>query len=348
VLWRDSAIRGHRARGTGILNNELYVGRLVWNRLRYVKDPRTGRRVSRRNDPSTWIIEEVPELRIVDNQIWDRVKSRQEEIEAEPRVLAIKESRFWEHRRAQHLLTGLVRCAACGGSFASVGRDYLACSTARKLHRCAQRTGIRRQVLENFVLQLVRDQLMQPDAVKAFIAAYHHEINAARDEEAIVRGRIERDLRVVSRTLEGMYDAVADGLRTPGLLAKIEDLERRKAELEMQFEAPAPSPVQLHPNLADLYRQKTTALCEARTDPLIRDEAITILRSLIEEVRLDSGPDGWTAELKGEITSLVALGTQRYKAPQPGLRTEALCSAKVVAGAGFGQDPTDWALRVAV
>ena len=27
--WRDTAIRGHGSRGTGILNNELYVGRLV-------------------------------------------------------------------------------------------------------------------------------------------------------------------------------------------------------------------------------------------------------------------------------------------------------------------------------
>ena len=59
ALWRDSAIRGHRARGTGLLNNELYIGRLVWNRLRYVKDPRTGRRVSRRNEPAVWIIEEA-------------------------------------------------------------------------------------------------------------------------------------------------------------------------------------------------------------------------------------------------------------------------------------------------
>src|SRR3954466_5805374 len=33
--WRDSAIRGHVTRGTGLLNNELYLGRLVWNRLRY-------------------------------------------------------------------------------------------------------------------------------------------------------------------------------------------------------------------------------------------------------------------------------------------------------------------------
>jgi site-specific DNA recombinase len=103
----------------------------------------------------------------------------------------------------------------------------------------------------------------------------------------------------------------------------------------------------LHPNLADLYRQKTAALCEALADPAIRDEAIAILRGLIEEVRLGFGPDGWTAELQGEITSLVALGMQNGKAPRPGLRAEALSSATVVAGAGFGQEPTPRTLSIA-
>ena len=40
-----STIYGNAKRGTGILNNELYVGRLVWNRLRDVKNPDTGKRV---------------------------------------------------------------------------------------------------------------------------------------------------------------------------------------------------------------------------------------------------------------------------------------------------------------
>jgi DNA invertase Pin-like site-specific DNA recombinase len=30
--WGPSTIHGNRQRGTGILNNELYIGRLVWNR----------------------------------------------------------------------------------------------------------------------------------------------------------------------------------------------------------------------------------------------------------------------------------------------------------------------------
>jgi site-specific DNA recombinase len=38
-LWIDTTVRGHAKRGTGLINNKLYIGKLVWNRLRYVKDP---------------------------------------------------------------------------------------------------------------------------------------------------------------------------------------------------------------------------------------------------------------------------------------------------------------------
>ena len=67
--WNPSTIHGNPARGTGILNNELYIGRLVWNRLRYIKDPDTGKRVSRPNAPSEWVTTAVPELRIVDDEL---------------------------------------------------------------------------------------------------------------------------------------------------------------------------------------------------------------------------------------------------------------------------------------
>jgi hypothetical protein len=63
--WGPSTINGNARRGTGILNNELYVGKLVWNRLKYVKNPNTGKRQSRHNPADAWIITDVPELRIV-------------------------------------------------------------------------------------------------------------------------------------------------------------------------------------------------------------------------------------------------------------------------------------------
>ena len=115
--------RGHTTRGTGILNNQLYVGRLVWNRLRYVKDPRTGRRISRPNPPEQWVVTEVPELRIVRDDLWDRVKARQNEIASSKTVKKVKASAFWSKRRAQHLLTGKVTCGICDGPLSRSAAD---------------------------------------------------------------------------------------------------------------------------------------------------------------------------------------------------------------------------------
>lgn len=49
--WQDRTVCGQVERGTGILNNEFYVGQLAWNRCSYVKEPRSGRRLARPNPP---------------------------------------------------------------------------------------------------------------------------------------------------------------------------------------------------------------------------------------------------------------------------------------------------------
>ena len=74
--WGPSTIYGNWRRGTGLLNNELYVGRRIWNRQRFVKDPRTGKRIARLNSASAWVVKDVPELRIIDDALWLAVKAR--------------------------------------------------------------------------------------------------------------------------------------------------------------------------------------------------------------------------------------------------------------------------------
>ncbi|MGY6411659.1 MAG: recombinase family protein [Alkalilacustris sp.] len=328
AAWRDTAIRGHRTRGTGLINNELYIGRLIWNRQRYVKDPETGRRVSRQNTPEAWITTEVSELRIIDDALWDRVKARQGEIAAEPRIQAIKATEFWKKRRQTHLLTGLLRCGCCGGGFAAVGKDYVACAAARKLGTCEQRRSFRRAELEDAVLDLLRTRLMQPDAVAEFVRAFSVEVNAHRGDETAARSRQEAERAALKRKLDGLYDAIAEGLRTPGLKEKLEDLEGRVVALDEALAAPAPAPVRLHPNLSELYRRKVTELAATLADPAIRTPALETVRGLIEHVtvRLDDVGDVWL-ELEGALTALLDLA-------QPGA-VHGLCagSVKVVAGA---------------
>jgi site-specific DNA recombinase len=335
ILWRDTAIRGHRTRGTGILNNELYLGRIIWNRLRYVKDPSTGKRVSRPNDPAEWITKEVTTLRLIDDATWEAVKRRQSDLDATPAVQGIKASRFWERRRPDHLLTGLVSCDCCGGPFAAVGRDYLACSAARKLGTCSSRKSIRRSVLEEAVLDLLKTRLMQPEAVSAFMKDFAKVSNEKGSEADALRSRLEAEGKTTKRKLEGLYDAIADGLRSPGLNERLIELESRVAAIDIELGRPAPAPVRLNPNLSEIYRRKVTELAITLSDPSIAQPAREIIRGLIERVavRWDDGQP--VIILDGALTALIGL-TQNAKIPaRAGLGGIELSSVKVVAGAGF-------------
>jgi site-specific DNA recombinase len=86
-VWQDTMIRGQKDRGTGLLNNELYIGEMVWNRCSYVKDPRTGKRVARPNPVSQWEPMPVPDLQIIPNELWQAVKQRQERLGFELAIL---------------------------------------------------------------------------------------------------------------------------------------------------------------------------------------------------------------------------------------------------------------------
>jgi len=304
----------------------------VWNRQRFVKDPATGRRRSRRNDSGRVIVEEVPDLRIVTDEVWNAVKARQTTIRESEGVTKARATRFWGQRRAQHLLSGLVYCGSCGSRFASVGRDYLACSAARDQGTCINRKGVRRSPLEELILDGLRQRLMAPEMVEEFVAAYHEEVNRHRREATAARASKERELAEVTRKLDKLIEALIEGYRTAGLQQRLQELEARKAALEQELAADPPPPVRLHPNLAQVYRAKVERLHEALADPGLRDEALGILRGLIERVVLHPAEDGLQVEIVGEIVRMVELGLD---AKQAALGEEAACRSRWLRGQGL-------------
>ena len=155
--WGDTTIRGHACRGNGVVNNELYAGVLVWNRQRSIKDPNTGKRVSRPNPEAKWIRAEVPELRIVDDELWQRVKLRQAELakqfEATTNgVRAARAERLNRLRRPAFLLSGLLTCGCCGGKYGIVVNDRSGCLGHFRKGICDNGRTIRRDDIERRVL----------------------------------------------------------------------------------------------------------------------------------------------------------------------------------------------------
>ena len=335
-LWRDTTIRGHIKRGTGILNNELYIGRLVWNRQRYVKNPVTGKRVSRRNSVDNEIVHAVPHLRIINDTLWQSVKARQKAIwkVTDADIKPDKTPPYWSQRRAAHILSERAFCSQCGGSIVSVEKDYLACSNARKLKSCLQNRSIRRPALDAVVIDLLKNRLMQSSAVGEFIAAYNNEIKTQQVHVTKQKAKLEKHLRDIELMLAGLYDAIADGLRGAGLQSKLDTLENEKSELLKTLESPTSATVSLHPALADLYKQKINQLADVLKDPKIRIQATLLIRELIERVDIDYNENSWDIAIKGEISALVSLAQNAKSPPKGGLNHDALASStKVVAGA---------------
>jgi hypothetical protein len=339
--WRDTTIRGHGPRGTGILRNELYVGRQVWNRMRFIKDPATGRRVSRMNPSDQWVIEEVPALRILDQDLWDQVQARLSGMRARSGADAPDRPRFWEQRRPQTILKGKIFCACCGGTMANVGQDYLACGTARKQGLCGNRKGIRRPDLESLILDALRTRLMGPELATEFITAFTAEWNRLTAERSAERGARERELATVVRKLDNLIDAIANGMRGPRLQTQMDELEARKAALEVEMVAATPTAPRLHPNLAQVYREKVAALQTALASADESAAALTAVRELIERIEVQPAADGkgLEIELTGAIASMVRLGLSGDAAARRALSSGGgdpdmfASSLKVVAGA---------------
>jgi site-specific DNA recombinase len=65
-----------------MLRRERYVGRIIWNRTRFIKRPGTNKRVCRPRPKSEWSTQEAPELRIVDGELWTRVQDRLVQVKA--------------------------------------------------------------------------------------------------------------------------------------------------------------------------------------------------------------------------------------------------------------------------
>jgi hypothetical protein len=267
----------------------------------------------------------------VDQALWDSVQARLNAIRSSPGSTKQRESKFWKQRRPKHMLTGLLHCGECGGGMAAIGKDYLACTAARNGAGCTNRRSIRRIRVEEVVLGGLKAKLMAPELVEEFIRAFHEEVNRQNSAQEMHALENQAELARVSRKVKGLYDAIADGLRTPGLREQLLELERRQTELRNLIgEAPPPAP-RLHPKLAEVYRATVANLHAALNDPAARTEAAEILRGLIERITVCEDAQGHVIELTGDIVKLVTLPGGNVPAPFES-------SVKVVAGARFDRE----------
>ena len=228
--WNASTINGNRRRRNGILNNELYAGRITYNRQRFVKDPETGKRIARPNPEHEWVTREVPGLRIIEDDLWERVQ-------------AIKQrySSRWGNKRQskKRLFSGLLKCGRCGGGMTIRRGDRYYCSARREKGTCDAGAGIGVHELEGRVLNGLRDILLGNEAlVEEFAAEFKRELTRLQKERHGTGRRLVKDLQQVERGIRRCLDFITGGDGDPGSVRdQLRQLETRKREIAADLKA---------------------------------------------------------------------------------------------------------------
>ncbi len=331
--WNASTIAGSRKRRNGVLQNELYVGRIIWNRQSFIKNPETGRRVSRANPESDWMTANVPELRIIDDALWDSVQRRREQRSGDRHYRS----------RPQRLLSGLLKCGCCGSSYVVSGADkrgaYLRCSRMLETGLCDNRRTIGVDAIEAIVIEGIEDHLAAPDMIAEYVREFHRSLaelhRTGNQHRNALQGRHSEVDRKIQRVIELLVDTPSRALKD-----HLADLERERDEIEAGLDAITTAPIMLNPDAAKSYRKKVKNLkaALAAIDEDKRAEAYQAIRGLIDKVVIRVLEEGEATykpvevDLYGRIQALFP-ESARVRENSKGV---------VVAGVGF--EPTTFRL----
>jgi site-specific DNA recombinase len=328
--WSPSTIHGNSKRGTGILNNELYVGRLIWNRLRYVKNPDTGKRISRLNPKADWITKKIPSLRIVSDELWNAAKDRQ----SATRRTITRAGNIGFARRPQYLFSGLSKCGVCGAGFIMAGRNRLACFGAREKGTCGNHLTIRRDEVESKVLKALQERLLNQELFEEFCEEFTREMNRLRMQHRASLSTSEREIERIEARRKKLIEMVMEGVAPSVVKDELNANAARREELEARLAAAEEPPPLLHPEMARIYRTKVRELAKALQEPESRSEATEALRGLVDAIVLTPNDtrEALQIQLRGNLAAMLGATVQTKRSSES---DDLSLQVSLVAGAGF-------------
>ncbi len=228
-VWSYSSIRE-------MLRRDRYRGRIVWGR--HEKTYRGGTKVRIRRLSDQWVKLDVPELRIVEDDVWKLVQQKVE-----------KQAGNVDKRKRgpapRYLLSGLARCADCGGLIhvarGKNGRENVAvyaCSKRKNLGAHACKNGLRRPVeaVDAVVVEWIRSNVIDEALIAMTLEQLRRRMGARAETSASEVPEIEAQVAVVKVELERLGNALVAANEKPDLVMRmIAEREKKLADLEARL-----------------------------------------------------------------------------------------------------------------
>ncbi|MEE7437994.1 hypothetical protein MOR12E_00960 [Methylobacterium oryzae] len=299
-----------------------------------IKDPDTGKRISRPNPQTEWQRVAAPELRIVEEGLYEAARTLKDERAQEPRGT----------RRPVHLLSGLLRCGCCGSGYSvhdrdKTGKTRIRCSAVRESGICTNRRVVYLEVVERSTLTGLVDLLDSPHLMDEYLEVYNSRrvtlASAGPQERAKLvaqRDVADAELKRVQRALiRGLLDEAEAEVEIVRLRRELQAIDRQLDLIGHEAQL-----ITVKVRTLAYYRRNADGLIRVMDGHIQaganRIEASQALRDLIKTVTIHpSGPRAsFDIEVEGRLDELIR---------EDVVRRSGRCGVDLVAREGF-EPPT--------
>jgi DNA invertase Pin-like site-specific DNA recombinase len=307
--WRPGALLGNRQGGLGILRNPIYIGEYHFRKTH--RQRRKGEIKMSFKPEVERLITHHPELRIIDQGLWDRNQERLAEHLDRP---------FFRKRRKRYAFSGNVFCGECGSPAIVSGGKYL-CTGHRDFGVCSNTRRVHRELVEATVFERLKTHILNPVVLGPALDAYRDEVHKVQSGHAEQCAKLQSELSAIEKRIKNitvqLTDASERSHATQILVEELNQLGAHKARVEKQIKC---APPDLIPGETDEIIKAISATVDNLSSSLDADDpeaarAKELLRGLITKVTLTPvGPpsDGRGAgdirvSVEGPIANLIDL-----------------------------------------
>lgn len=285
-----------------MLKNERYLGKVVWNKREFYRDPITKKRRARLRDESEWVSYDDPGLRIIPDDLWRRAQARRG-------ARGGRGGRPAGSGRHPSIISGLLRCGVCGGPMSVVGGTVrggerlvnIGCSTnhAKGASVCPNTTRISERKARQSIVQFAIE-FLQSDDFRRWVEAGRRRAQEAEacalratDQVAAVEAEVKAQEKRVERLLDtitsiGVSEAATRRLKTEE--AKLVALRGKLTSLARSGRRKQSPAINVEALIADLRSLRTLS----EKDPAAARDA---LHQVVESVVLKPVGDEYEATL---------------------------------------------------
>ncbi len=129
---------------------------------------------------------------------------------------------------------GMPITAECGTSSTQEVMRYYKCSGKKRMHRECEKEQVRKEILEELVLNAVLDELSEP-AMQRKIVKQLLAIQEAETEVNPVVGILERQQKQIARSIENLMNAIEQGIVAGTTGKRLRELEEQQIDVERQL-----------------------------------------------------------------------------------------------------------------